>query len=123
MTPINTPSLAPSDVPSLEPSATSPSAAPSSSETAELEEPIAESRNGPKNAPEQIRKISTVAAVTGALAFASVMGAGIYYYLKKTRVLDEEPDPVCSPASWTRQYYGDIMVNVLAFYLKYNDED
>jgi hypothetical protein len=90
MAPSNTPSLAPSDVPSFEPSA-NPSTAPSSYETAELEEPIADSR---EDAPEQtIRrvKISTNAIVTGALAFATVMGAGIYHYLKKTREL-EEPD-------------------------------
>jgi hypothetical protein len=82
--PSMTPSLAPSDVPSFEPSATNPSAAPSSSEIATLEEPIADTS-------EQARKISTLAVVTGALAFATVMGAGIYYYLEKTRAL-EEPD-------------------------------
>jgi hypothetical protein len=94
--PSNTPNLAPSgDVPSFEPSA-SLSTAPSSSETAELEEPMADYRDDPDpdvTAPEQTRslKISTVAIVTGALAFATAMGAGIYYYLKKTREL-EEPD-------------------------------
>ena len=77
--PIMTPSLAPSDFPTFEPSAT-----PSSSETVNLEEPMADTS-------EEARKISTVAVVTGALAFAAVMGAGIYYYLEKTRAL-EEPD-------------------------------
>jgi hypothetical protein len=86
MAPSNTPSLAPSDIPSFEPSASPSTPAPSSSETAEVEEE-------PEGAQEQTRraKISTVAIVTGALAFATVMGGGIYYYLKKTREL-EEPD-------------------------------
>ncbi len=78
-----TPRLDPSEVPTSEPSATSPS------ETAELEEPFA--GDVPGDAPEQTRKISTIAIVTGALAFATAMGAGIYYYLKKTHAL-EEPD-------------------------------
>jgi hypothetical protein len=88
--PSTTPSLAPSEVPSFEPFATSPSVAPSVFETAQLEEPFA--GDGPQDAPEQSsRKISTIVIVTGALAFATVMGAGIYYFLKKTRAL-EEPD-------------------------------
>ena len=88
MAPSNTPSLVHSDVPSFEPSASPSTTAPSSSETGLNPDVTAE-----EDAPEQSRRanISTVAIVTGALAFATVMGAGIYYYLKKTREL-EEPD-------------------------------